>query len=53
MLFDNNEQSKIQFYTSEFYVDLYGVFTNYESIIFSGAIVSKRIGDLLPTNFLK
>lgn len=53
MLFDNNEQSKIQFYTSEFYVDSYGVFTNYESIIFSGAIVSKRIGDLLPTNFLK
>ncbi len=53
MLFDNYEQSKIQFYTSEFYVDSFGVFTNYESIIFSGAIVSKRVGDLLPTNFLK
>ena len=53
VLFDNNEQSKIQFYTTEFYVDSFGVFTNYESILFSGAIVSKRIGDLVPTNFLK
>lgn len=53
ILFDNNEQSKIQFYTTEFYVDSFGVFTNYESILFSGEIVSKRIGDMLPTNFLK
>ena len=29
------------------------VFTNYENILFSGEIVSKRIGDMLPTNFLK
>jgi hypothetical protein len=53
ILYDNYEQSKIQFFISEFYVDTFGVFTNYESIIFSGAIVSKRVGDLLPTNFLK
>lgn len=53
ILFDNKEQSKIQFYTTEFYVDSFGVFTNYESILFSGEIVSKRIGDMLPTNFLK
>lgn len=53
ILFDNKEQSKIQFYTTEFYVDSFGVFTNYENILFSGEIVSKRIGDMLPTNFLK
>lgn len=53
ILFDNKEQSKIQFYTTVFYVDLFGVFTNYENILFSGEIVSKRIGDMLPTNFLK
>lgn len=53
ILFDNKEQSKIQFYTTEFYVDSFGVFTNYENILFSGEIVSKRIGDILPTNFLK
>lgn len=53
ILFDNKKQSKIQFYTTEFYVDSFGVFTNYENILFSGEIVSKRIGDMLPTNFLK
>lgn len=53
ILFDNKEQSKIQFYTTVFYVDSFGVFTNYENILFSGEIVSKRIGDMLPTNFLK
>lgn len=53
ILYDSKEQSKIQFYTNEFYVDSFGVFTNYDQILFSGDIISKRIGDLVPTNFLK
>lgn len=53
LLYNNKEQSKIVFNISEFFVDSFGVYSNYENILLSGAISTKRVGDLLPTNFLK
>ena len=41
------------FYISDFNVDSYGVYSNYESILLSGDISKQRIGDLLPTDFNK
>lgn len=53
ILFNNKEQSKIVFNVSEFIVDSFGVYSNYENILLSGFISTKRVGDLLPTNFSK
>lgn len=51
ILFNNKEQSKISFFTDTFYVDRFGQFTDYDKIYFSGDITSRKIGDLLPTNY--
>lgn len=53
ILYNKKSQSKLLFYISEFNVDSYGVYTNYDSIILSGDISTKRVGDLLPTDFNK
>lgn len=53
LLYKNKEQSKIVFNVSDFFVDSFGVYSNYERILISGAISTKRVGDLLPTNFLR
>jgi hypothetical protein len=51
MLYNNNEQSKIIFKTSEFYVDAFGNHTHIDQIDFSGEISKKRFGDMLPLDF--
>lgn len=51
LLYDKKEQSKVVFYTDNFTIDYYGLFTNYDKIYFSGAISEKRVGDLLPFNY--
>lgn len=53
ILFNKKKQSKLMFYISDFNVDSYGVYSNYESILLSGDISKQRIGDLLPTDFNK
>lgn len=51
MLYNKKEQSKIIFYTDNFIIDKYGLFSNYEKIYFSGDLSNKRVGDLLPSNY--
>lgn len=53
VLYNKKKQSKVMFYISNFYVDFYGVYSNYENILFSGEISKQRIGDLLPTDYNK
>ncbi|WP_130733924.1 carboxypeptidase-like regulatory domain-containing protein [Flavobacterium sp. J27] len=51
ILYDNKEQSKISFFTDTFFVDRFGLFSNYNAIYFSGDITKRKIGDLLPSDY--
>lgn len=51
ILYNNKEQSKINFKTHEFYVDAFGNHTHIDQIDFSGEISKKRFGDMLPLDF--
>lgn len=51
ILHKNKEQSKITFFTDTFYVDSYGLFSDYDKIYFSGDITKRKIGDMLPSNY--
>lgn len=51
ILFDKREQSKILFYTPRFLVDAYGLYTEFDKILFSGEITEKRVANLLPSNY--
>lgn len=51
IVYDKKMQSKIIFETNTFFVDKYGVNSNINQIVFSGDMVSKRVGGLLPLNY--
>lgn len=51
MLYKKKQQSKIIFFTNTFYVDKFGLYSNYENIYFSGDITKKRVGNMLPSNY--
>lgn len=51
ILYNKKQQSKVIFYDESFFIDRFGLFTNYENILFSGALTDKRVGDLLPANY--
>ena len=52
LLYNNNEQSAVIFRTSFFYVDEFGNNTDIDKIDFTGDIAKRRIGDMLPVNFI-
>lgn len=49
--FDRSEASRITFLTDSFYIYKYGNNSNIESILFSGKISEKKVGDMLPLNY--
>lgn len=49
--FNRTEESKITFQTGSFYIYKYGNNSNIESILFSGKISEKKVGDMLPLNY--
>jgi len=49
--FNRTEESKITFLTDSFYIYKYGNNSNIESILFSGKISEKKVGDMLPLNY--
>lgn len=49
--FNKSEGSKITFQTNSFYIYKYGNNSNIESILFSGKISEKKVGDMLPLNY--
>lgn len=51
ILYNKKQQSKVIFFDNTFFVDRFGLFTNYENILFSGVLTEKRVGDLLPANY--
>lgn len=51
ILYNKKQQSKVIFFDNTFFVDRFGLFTNYEKILFSGVLTEKRVGDLLPANY--
>lgn len=51
LLYNRREQSKIIFYTDNFIIDRYGLFSKYDKIYFSGALSEKKVGDMLPSNY--
>lgn len=52
ILYNNREQSKINFKINEFQVDEFGNFFPVDKIEFSGDISEKRVGDMLPIDFI-
>jgi hypothetical protein len=51
LLYDKREQSKIIFNTDNFYIDKFGLYTNFEEIYFSGDLSKKKVGEMLPSNY--
>ena len=51
ILYDNKEQSKISFFTDTFYVDAFGLHSDYDKMFFSGDITKRKVGDMLPSNY--
>lgn len=49
--FDRIEKSRVTFLTDSFYIYKYGNNSNIESILFSGKISEKKVGDMLPLNY--
>jgi hypothetical protein len=49
--FDRTEKSRVTFLTDSFYIYKYGNNSNIESILFSGKISEKKVGDMLPLNY--
>lgn len=49
--FNRTEESRITFQTDRFYIYKYGNNSNIESIVFSGKISEKKVGDMLPLNY--
>ncbi|WP_428233104.1 carboxypeptidase-like regulatory domain-containing protein [Flavobacterium sp.] len=49
--FNKREASRITFQTDSFYIYKYGNNSNIESILFSGKISEKKVGDMLPLNY--
>lgn len=49
--YNRHEESKITFQTDSFYIYKYGNNSNIESILFSGKISEKKVGDMLPLNY--
>lgn len=50
--YNETEQSKISFETNSFTIDKYGNNSNIENIIFHGNIAEKKVGDMLPINYV-
>lgn len=50
--YNETEQSKISFETNSFTIDKYGNNSNIENIIFHGNIADKKVGDMLPINYV-
>ena len=51
LLFKKKEQSKITFEVDTFFIDQFGNNSNFESILFSGKLSEKKIGELLPLDY--
>lgn len=51
ILYNKKEQTKVIFLQPIFFIDKFGIFSNYENIHFSGFMTQKRVGDMLPTNY--
>lgn len=51
-LLHKKKQSSVIFSTNEFYIDQFGNNSNNAEIKFSGYLGTKRLGDLMPSNYL-
>jgi hypothetical protein len=51
ILHKRNIQSQVIFKTDSFFIDKYGLNTNIDKIIFSGAITQKRMSEMLPLDY--
>ena len=44
-------QSKIVFKTNDFFVDKFGLYTQYNKILFGGYLSEKKLADMLPSDY--
>lgn len=51
ILYNGKERSALSFYTNKFMIDSYGLYSNFNKILFSGAISKKKMAMILPADF--
>jgi len=51
ILYKGKQQSKVTFMTDTFYIDSYGLYSDFYDILFSGAISQKKLGLMLPADY--
>ncbi|SMG43553.1 CarboxypepD_reg-like domain-containing protein [Marivirga sericea] len=51
ILYKGKKRSSISFYTTDFRIDAYGLYSNFDKILFSGAISEKKMAMILPADY--
>jgi hypothetical protein len=51
ILHDGKERSGLSFYTTDFMIDSYGLYSNFEKILFSGTMSEKKMAMILPADY--
>lgn len=51
ILYDGKERSTVRFFTNNFMIDGYGLYSNFDKILFSGAISEKKMAMILPADY--
>ncbi|WMN07737.1 carboxypeptidase-like regulatory domain-containing protein [Marivirga arenosa] len=51
VLYKKNDQTSISFYTDNFLIDGYGLYSKFDQIMFSGAMSKKKMAMILPADY--
>lgn len=51
ILYKGKERSALSFFTKKFMIDGYGLYSNFDKILFSGAISEKKMAMILPADY--
>ena len=51
-VFDKKEKSKIIFKTPQFFIDKFGIHSNFQEIFLVGKFSEKKVADMLPNDYV-
>ncbi len=51
ILYKKNKRSSVTFFTTNFFIDQYGMYSNFNEILFSGEIATKKMALILPADY--
>ena len=52
VVFDKKEKSKIIFKTPQFFIDKFGIHSNFQEIFLVGKFSEKKVADMLPNDYV-